>query len=98
MVMTRTATVKEFRSNKWDLDPLQEKKMTPSRATLQEVIAFEVRSQVANTLAAIPDMVEEVVGQLFCAVTLSAQVEICAIVYDTLEHVVLVQIKTGVLG
>lgn len=56
---------------------------------LQEVIANEVKSQVTNALGTIADMVEESVEQRLCAATLSAQMGICSVLYDAVEHGIL---------
>lgn len=65
---------------------------------LQGVIADEVKSQIANPLATILDMMEEAAGQLFWAVSSSGQRRIRYVVYDAVEHVILYQIMISVLG
>lgn len=50
--------------------------------SLQDVIANEVKLQIANALMAIPDLVEEVTEKLFCTTIFSAQGVIHIAVYD----------------
>lgn len=65
---------------------------------LQEKIADDFKSHVANVLATIPDMVAEAVEQLFWASTPSAQGGIRTVMYDAVEDVILDQIRMDVLG
>lgn len=55
---------------------------------LQEAIANEVEKQVYDALAAIPDIVEESVEQVFRAANANAQGRICVVVYDAMQSVI----------
>lgn len=66
--------------------------------SLQEAIADEAKSQVAEVLEIVPDIMKEAVNLLFRAATLSAQERVCTVVYHAVEHVFLDQIRTAVLG
>lgn len=64
---------------------------------LRGVTADEVWSQAANMLEKIPEMVEEAVEQLFCASTISAQVEIRPYVHEAVGRVIFDQMRAAVL-
>lgn len=63
---------------------------------LQQIVTKNVREQVENALTGILELVEEEVEQLLGAATLNAQCGIHTVVYDAVEHVLL--IKSGPLG
>lgn len=80
--MTRTATIKELNSRKGNLDPLQKLKITISPPFCCKVIPDEVKSPVANALAAIPNIVQWAVEQLFGASSINGQRGIRSVIYD----------------
>lgn len=66
--------------------------------SLQEMIVDKVKSHIAKALATILYRVEEAVEQLLGAATLNALVRIRTVVYNTIEHVIIEQIRTAVPG
>lgn len=76
----------------------QENEVNYTTTAVQVVIADEVKSQVANPLAATVELVKEAVEQLFRAITNNAQCGVHTVVYDALKHVICDRIRTAALG
>lgn len=76
--MKHITAVKDFKSNKWNLERARGNDDSIANA-LQEVITKEVKSRVANSLAIFADMMGEAVEQLFRAAILSGQGNICTV-------------------
>lgn len=81
-----------------NLGPVSEDDVESIVTALWNLIADEVMSQVANALARPPGMVEGAVEKLFSTATLSVQGGVGTVVHETLEHVILDQIRMNVLG
>lgn len=65
---------------------------------LQEAIAAEVKMQVETTMAEISYKAEHTEEQIFRAATLSGQGGISTVLCEVVEHFILDQIMTALLG
>lgn len=73
--MRKIVTLKDSERSKWNPGPASEHDDASIAPTSQEVISYEVQSEVANALATVQNVVEVAVEQLFRAATLRAQGE-----------------------